>query len=227
LPPSSPSPGGVAAALAHAARAEPEAPFLFYRNARGHFRWLSFSQAEGLLDPGGLRVEKPSGKGGVVEQEAVELLGDFLRAAIRGDAGAVVALDLPGPASGADRDVWISWRALSDPDELALARWAIGSGAAILLEPGRTLHPEVFAWARPTVVSGSVDDLCSLADQVESLAPRFLRRRWLRQRASRLRLMLVAGPVVSEDLARVAERWRAVSPLFAPAVASFSGATLV
>jgi hypothetical protein len=163
----------------------------------------------------------------VVEREAVELLAGFLLAASAGDACAEKVLDLPGPDRGAGRDVWICWRPLSEPDELALARWAIVTGAAILLEPGPALHPELFAWARPTVVSGSIDELCALADQLESLAPRFLRRRWFRQRSCRLRLMLVSGPTSADGLARLARRWRELSPLFAPAVASFSGATLV
>jgi len=221
------SPGGVAAALARAARAQPEAPFLFYRNAKGHFRWVSFSQAAALLESSGPGGEKLLVKGVVVEREAVELVGGFLRAAIAGDAVAGDFLDLPRPWSGAGRDVWISWRALSDIEELAITRWAIVNGAAILLEPGPALHPELFAWARPTVVSGSVDELLTLADQIESLAPRFLRRRWLRQRGARLRLILVSGRPTGQDLARVGARWRALSPAFSPQVTALVRPALV
>ncbi len=92
----------------------------------------------------------------MVEREAVELLGGFLRAARRDSGGAAV---LPDSAPGAARDVWISWRPLDHPAELALAQWAIVAGAAILVEPGACLHPELFAWARPTIVSGSVEEL--------------------------------------------------------------------
>ena len=148
----------------------------------------------------------------MVEREAVELLGGFLRLAIGDGAESPGAAEIPGPQPGAPRDVWISWRAPAGPDEQALARWAIQTGAAILVEPGPALHPELFAWARPTVVSGTVEELCALADQVEALAPRFLRRRWFRQRGARLRLVLVEGEPAPDILARVGERWRTLLP---------------
>jgi hypothetical protein len=110
---------------------------------------------------------------------------------------------------------------------LALAQWAIVAGAAILVEPGANLHPELFAWARPTIVSGSVAELLELAAQLEFLAPRFLRRRWLRQRSERLRLLLVEGDAPAEEFSRVAQRWRALAPRFQPLVAAFPASTLV
>jgi hypothetical protein len=214
LNPSATSAGGARqrSALAELARTQPEAPFLFYRNARGHFRWWSYSTASTFLDEGEPRAETLSVKGVVVEREAVELLGGYLRLAIGDGAESPATAEIPGPEPGAPRDVWISWRSLTDPDALALARWAILSGTAILVEPGPALHPELFAWARPTVVSGTVEELGALADQVEALAPRFLRRRWLRQRGERLRLVLVEGEPAPEALRRVRERWRSLLP---------------
>ncbi|MEO8197632.1 MAG: hypothetical protein ABI689_13035 [Thermoanaerobaculia bacterium] len=222
-----PSPGGVAAALGCAARARPEAPFLFYRDPRGQFRWWSFSTAFGFLEGGGLTLEKLSVKGVVVDREAVELLGGFLRVALGDGSEASGAADLPGPEPRLGRDVWISWRPLSHPREIALARWAIGSGAAILVEPGRALHPELFAWARPTIVSGSVEELLALASQLESLAPRFFRQRWFRQRAERLRLVLVAGEPAAGELEQVRQRWREMSARFSARVTPFAAGSLV
>jgi len=212
LNPSAISPGGVGGALAGLAKAQPEAPFLFYRNSRGHFRWWSYATASVFLDGAGLGEEKPSARGVVVEREAVELLGEFLRLALGEDSHPPGVAELAGPEPGAPRDIWISWRALTTPDEQALARWAILTGAAILVEPGPALHPELFAWARPTVVSGTVEELGLLAAQVEALAPRFLRRRWLRQRGERLRLVLVEGTPPVDSLRQVGERWRTLLP---------------
>ncbi|MEO7793950.1 MAG: hypothetical protein ABIV06_04195 [Thermoanaerobaculia bacterium] len=224
---SAPSTGGVAEALARAAVSQPETPFLFYRNARGHFRWWSFGLAAAFLEEGGRRGERLSVKGVVVELEAVHLLGGFLTSACTESGDPAAAPRLPAPSPKAARDVWISWRPLADPAELALARWAIETGAAILLEPGAALHPELFAWARPTVVSGSADELCALAAEIEGMAPRFLRQRWLRQRARRLRLAVVSGEPSVADLARVEARWRALSPFFAHEIAPLSRTTLV
>lgn len=224
MKPSELSPGGVAAALALAARAQPEAPFLFYRNAQGQFRWWSFALAAAFLEAGGVGGEKLSVRGVVVEREAVELLGPFLQAVLADSA--VVGEVFPS-AVAADRDIWICWRPLTDRTELALARRAVLSGAAILVEPSATLHPELVAWVRPTVVSASAAELLELADGLEALAPRFLRRRWLRQRGRRLRLLLISGPVGEEDLVRVAAKWRALSPEFAPHVGPTPLASLV
>jgi hypothetical protein len=206
------SPGGVGGALAGLAKAQPEAPFLFYRNSRGHFRWWSYATASAFLDRAGLGEERLSAKGVVVDREAVELLGEFLRLAMGEDSHPPGVAELAGTEPGAPRDIWISWRALTAPDERALARWAILTGAAILVEPGPALHPELFVWARPTLVSGTVEELGLLAGEVESLAPRFLRRRWLRQRGERLRLVLVEGSPAPEALGQVGERWRSLLP---------------
>jgi hypothetical protein len=214
LNPSATSPGGARqrSALARLAKTQPEAPFLFYRNARGHFRWWSYATAADLFEGAGHGEEKLSIKGVVVEREAVELLGEFLRLAMGEDAHLSSVAEISGPEPKAPRDVWISWRPLTDPNELALARWAITTGAAILVEPGPALHPELVAWARPTIVTGRADELCTLSGQLEVLAPRFLRRRWLRQRGERLRLVLVEGEPAPEELRRVGERWLALIP---------------
>jgi hypothetical protein len=211
-------PGGVGGALAALARARPEAPFLFCRNARGQFRWWSYSTAFTFVGRGRPGAGELSAKGIVVEPEAVELLDGFLRAAIGEDSDSTEAAQIPDPEPRAPRDVWISWRSLTDPAEAAIARWAIVSGAAILVEPGPALHPELFAWARPTVLSGEAEELFLLADRVEALAPRFLRRRWLRQRGARLRLVLVAGTSAPETLRQLGERWRYLLPEFTPRI---------
>jgi hypothetical protein len=218
LTPSEPSPGGIVAALERAARAQPEAPFLFYRNARGQFRWWSFSTAAAVRDSGGLPNGKLSVKGVVVEREAAELLGSFLLESVPAERSpAEVAAPLP-PGPGSSRDVWISWRPPSHPAERFLAGWAIRSGAAIVVDPASALHPELVAWVRPTVLSGTAAELLELASQIEKLAPRLFRRLWLRQRGKRLRLLVVEGEASDSDLAGVGERWRSLSPHFSPSV---------
>ena len=157
----------------------------------------------------------------------MELLGRYLSLALAEGAADLGAVDIPGPEPGVGRDVWISWRPLSDPQELSLARWAILSGAAILIEPGPLLHPELFAWTRPTVASGTVDDLLGLASQLESLAPRLFRQRWFRQRAARLRLLLVEGTSAEGELEQVRARWRELSASFSPRVTPLAHGALV
>ncbi len=220
-------PDELAAALARWAREQPEAPFLFYRNARGHFRWWSFATISVFLEVRGLTLEELSVRGVVVEREAVELLGGFLLAALGDGSDALGVADIPGPEPRIGRDVWISWRPLSDPAELSLARWALVAGAAILVEPGRSLHPELFAWARPTIVSGSVAELLNLAGQLESLAPRFFRPRWFRHRGERLRLLVVEGEPAEGELEQMRKRWREMSTHFSPRVTPFARGTLV
>ncbi len=163
----------------------------------------------------------------MVEPAAVELLGGFLDRVLGEGADRAGAAPIPEPEPAAVRDVWISWRSLADPAELAIARWTILTGAATLVEPAPALHPELFAWARPTIASGSVAELLDLAGQLESLAPRFLRGRWLRQRGDRLRLLLVSERTAADDVARLAARWRALSLSFAPRILPFAPDTLV
>lgn len=224
---SEPSAEGVAAVLARAAAAHAEVPFLFYRNARGHFRWWSYSMAAAFLEGGGARTAELPERSPRVEREAAELLGGFLQALTGKEldpAGGEEVLQAP---AASERDIWIAWRPLGLPEERALARRAVGAGAAILVEPAAALHPELVAWARPTMISASAAELCELADGLAVLAPRFLRRRWWRQRAVRLRLLIVSGDVGSDDLAAVAAKWRALSPEFAPRVVPISAASLV
>ena len=159
--------------------------------------------------------------GVVVEREALELLGDFLRETLASPVNAASAGELEALGAGAGRDVWISRRPLSHPVEAALARWAIFTGAVVLVEPGPSLHPELFAWARPTLVTASVDELIQLADQLTSLSPRFLHRRWLRQRLERLRWLLVDSASGANEVERVEDRWRELSVHFKARVAPF------
>lgn len=160
----------------------------------------------------------------MVEREAVEVLGPFLFAALGEGVGLA---SLPARADRAPRDVWISWRPLEAPAELAIARWAVAAGAAVLVEPGEALHPELVAWARPTILCGSFEELGRLAGELAALAPRFFRSQWFRQRGGRLRLLVVEGEPAGNDLARLGERWRRVSPHFAPRVERFSIDSLV
>jgi len=162
-------------------------------------------------------------EGGAV-RNGVEVAGPFLVSAVAIGAGSAEVVDLD---RGGARDIWISWRPLTHPAELALARWAIVAGAAILVEPGERLHPELFAWARPTLASGSAEELLALANKFELLAPRFFHRRWYRQRGERFRLLLVEGDPSPSELQQVRQRWRALSPSLAPRCVPFPGRSLV
>lgn len=229
------SPG--AEALRGWASAQPEAPFLFYRNARGQFRWWSFATVASFVasstaseGSGWTAVGEPKRlPGGLpVEREAVHLLGDFLAGALAPpDAAVCPPLRAASSSSSRERDVWISWRPLSDPEERGLAQWAVIAGAAVLVEPSPALHPELVAWVRPTLLAATAGELSELADGLEALAPRWLRRRWFRQRGERLRRLLVGAAESPESCRRLEARWRALSPEMTPTVVPISPDALV
>ena len=74
---------------------------------------------------------------------------------------------------------------------------------------------------------GDEETLLGLAGQLESLAPRFFRQRWFRQRAERLRLLLVEGEPAAGELEQVRARWRSLSASFSPGVTPFAHRALV
>lgn len=202
----------VATALERWARERGDAPLLFYRDARGQMRWWSARRAAEEIGAG------TSGRwrrATVGRSDASELPAHFLAAlASEGDvrdptetqatevaappldlslAAAAVAEAVGLPGVGASRDVWICWRPLTVPAERAMALWALGSGATIVVEPSQQLPAWLVAWARPTLWSGDTETLSELLAGIAVEAPRFLTRRWLRQRFERLRAVLVEG----------------------------------
>lgn len=186
------------AALERRAGQFPEDPFLFFRGDRGHFRWWSFARSAACLASPPAEESARPGEG---EAES------FLRAADEAGSTALAAAlaSTLGPPP-ARRDIWISHRPPAAPPEAALALWAAQSGAAILREPGESLHPELFAWARPTVLSLPGAALRELLAGFGGLAPRLGARRWRRRRLARLRAVLVEGG----DDAEVRERLAAL-----------------
>jgi hypothetical protein len=78
---------------------------------------------------------------------------------------------------------------------------------AIVREPGDRLVPDLFAWARPTLLSGPTEELLELAHGFELLAPRFRAAAWRRRRLARLRTIWVEG---GGDHSAVAERFAAL-----------------
>lgn len=183
------------AALERRAGQAPEDPFLFFRGERGHFRWWSLARAAACL------AGAPSGGGARPGEEEAE--GFLRRADELGSAApaAGVAAAL-GPAL-AGRDIWISHRPLGASPDADLALWAAESGAAILREPGERLHPGLFGWARPTILSSPGGALEALLAGFGDLAPRFGAGRWRRRRLARLRAVLVEAGEVAPVRARL------------------------
>lgn len=182
-------------ALERWARLAPEEPWLFYRGERGQFRWWSFRRAfaayQGLGPPEKWEEELPA--------SFLERLRSFpslspVRLAPRQDGG---------------RDIWWAQNLLETDLTRGLAGWAVESGSAVLLEPGR-MHAELFLWARPTVVGGELSEICELFAELLASGPRWGRRAFLRRRLHRLRLLLVA--TAQGDLGRL-RSWIATLPL--------------
>jgi len=172
------------AALERRAAATPEDPFLFFRGARGHFRWWSFARAAGCV----------AGAAGAGATQAGEAEAEAFLAAVAERARSDLAEALEarlGAAPG--RDIWISHRTLALPTELALALFCARTGAAVLREPGERLHPELFAWARPTLIGDEPAPLARLFEEFAALAPRLGGARWRRRRLARLRAVVVEG----------------------------------
>jgi hypothetical protein len=107
------------------------------------------------------------------------------------------------PPSGT-RDIVVFCGPLDEPVERAMLSWATLAGTAVVLEPHRHHRVATAAWVRPTVFSGTREEIAVLGWWVEKER----RRRWrrgLRLPFGRLRSVLVAGP--SALSAEDAEFW--------------------
>ena len=184
------------------ARERPEAPFVFFRGRRGHFRWLSYAAAAAG------KVTRSDGAdwAPLEVHELVRFAGELEPPESPDEAAA------PFLRRDKDRDVWISWRPLSAPSERSLAAAAIRGGAAIVVERRERFPLDLFLWARPTVVSASHDDLAAILARVEEEAPRWRRRGWLRQKLGRLRAILVEDAVAPDQLERLEIELRRLFP---------------
>lgn len=181
-----------AAVLRIRAERDPEAPALFYRGERGHFRWWSWQRLAAEVD-GAVRTDRSSTEGGIestprsvasalVEPGLVERVP--LAAALAARLGA-----------GPERDVWISSRPLEDVAERVLLATALIGGWAVVREPVSPLPAETFAWSRPTILSGPASELVGLLERFAALAPRWGAARWRRRRLARLRAVVVGEEV--------------------------------
>jgi hypothetical protein len=192
--------GPLAGALAARAAAAPAAPFLFFRGPRGTFTWWSWARA---------RAESVApGESGAEEGDA-PAARDYLRRLISlagadADVGVELLAEMPAPP---ERPIWLTTGGLARPVDRSTAAAALAGGWAIVLEPGGEIHPETFAWARPTVVAGAAAELEALLASFAALAPRGWRHdRWLARRSARLRALVVGvGEPVAELAARVDE----------------------
>ncbi len=223
----------VAAALERWARERGEDPLLFYRDARGHFRWWSALRARQEFASLGLPAgENPREQRAAASDPHASIPGTFLRS-LAGPSAAAAPLDLSLraaavaeavglPPVGTPRDIWISWRPLTWPPERAVAAWALAAGAAIVLEPAPDLPPWLVAWARPTVLTGDAETHLRWIDGVAREAPRLLAGRWLRQRFSRLRTILVeASGEEGAALDAVRRQWIGLETPHAPRIVPF------
>lgn len=171
-------------ALARHAQATPEGPLVFFRSPRGTFTWWSCARVAAAFGAGG--GDDPAA---AVPAALLASWRDADDEAISRGA-AVLALAGAGPA----RQVAISARPLECASELALTLAAALGGWALVREPGERLHPDLFLWARPTLVSGTAPELLALGGGALAAAPRFRRARWLQRRVARLAFALVEAP---------------------------------
>lgn len=167
--------------LAGAARAaiSREDPFLFHRE-RHEWRWLPFRLVE----------ERIAAAGAAAEGWTTDPVNAAI-AALRQppDLAALERLLADLPPSGR-RDILVLDRPPGEAAGRLLLGWAAAVGAAVLLEPERDRTASTVAWARPTVVAGSVADLTALGERLLVLAaPARLRRR--RSPLGRLRAIVM------------------------------------
>jgi len=167
--------------LAGAARAaiSREDPFLFHRE-RHEWRWLPFRLVE----------ERIAAAGAAAEGWTTDPVNAAI-AALRQppDLAALERLLADLPPSGR-RDILVLDRPPGEAVGRLLLGWAAAVGAAVLLEPERDRTASTVAWARPTVVAGSVADLTALGERLLVLAaPARLRRR--RSPLGRLRAIVM------------------------------------
>jgi len=188
----------VAALAAHAAR-DPESPFLFFRDARGHFAWWSWAETAAALRDGA----EPSAAGAA---QAIAYVRAALAPAAR-DAALAAAELLTALGAGDRRDIWLTRGDLASPGGRALALAALAGGWAVVHEPAAAIHPATFLWARPTIVGGAAAELDELMAGCSAQAPRWRREAWLAKRLRRLRAVVVAA---GEDPRRLAARLAAL-----------------
>lgn len=211
-----PSSEGAREALAARARVDPEQPFLFFRSPRGTFTWWSFARAARALDATLAPETDPVA--------ACEVL-DLLRSADVGELAQArelaAAIARPG-----EREIWISARALDRAEERRLALAGALAGWAVVREPPglsrAEFPPELFLWVRPTIVSGTEDEIVTLFGGVAGAAPHWRRARWLARRLERLRTVLVENGGSTDHVRRALESTGAAfTP--APRVLPFPG----
>ncbi len=183
------------AALARLAEAAPEDPWAFFRGERGQFRW--WPRARAWRESGAAGGASEATSGGAVPRELLARLAVSTEA--EADAARHLLATLGPPPQ---REVWISWRRLDTGAEGVLLVASQLAGWAVVREPGEALHPQVFAWARPTLLAGSGAELAALLDGFAAEAPRPFRGRWLRRRLARLRAVIVDDGSDPEALAR-------------------------
>lgn len=196
-------------ALAAQAVATPEEPFMFFRGPRGQFTWWSWKRADEIVR--GAAAVSAEG-----DEPAAErfLRGILALGAADGRAAEDLLSLLPKPPG---RQIWLTSDALDRPVEKALAVVAVRGGWAVVLDPGPSIHPRTLAWARPTVVGGTVASLATLFDGFAALAPRWLRRTWLTRRLRRLSVVVVESGGDEEALdARLARLGASASVLSYP-----------
>jgi hypothetical protein len=195
-----------AAEVRRRASADDEEPFLFFRDAHGHFRWWSWGHVERTLERCAGTVTPAAEPPG--SEAALDLLCALTRAGETVELGARVLLERLG--AGPERDVWISFRPL-DEVERTLAMAGLIGGWAILREPVEPLPPSTVAWARPTILAAPATAVDALLAGLAREAPRAWGARWLRRRLARLRA------VVTDDDSAVAALAGRLNELGAPA----------
>ncbi len=159
-------------------------PFLFFRGPRGHMTWWSFARCRD--ESGSLAARDATEPATDPPRHLLAILATATAAEL---AAARQLLAHLGGASG--REIWISTRPLDGGAERQLALAALLAGWAIVREPGERLHPDLFAWARPTLLSGTGAELGELLRGFAAAAPRFGAARWLRRRLHRLQVVLI------------------------------------
>lgn len=198
------------AALAGEAARHPETPFLFYRDARGHFGWwswrraLAFSRGEATVDPAA------AGEVGAGDW-LTSVLG--LGGADTTRAAALLELLAEMPPQ---REIWLTAGNLSRDVDRITALAAVAGGWAVVLDAGPRIEPQTLVWARPTLLAGETAELADLLAGFAALAPRRRPAAWRRRRLARLRAVLIdadadAGEALTPRLVELGSAARTLS----------------
>lgn len=199
------------AALAAAAARRPETPFLFFRDARGHFAWWSWRRAL-AISRGEATVDPAAGGEAAAADWLATVVG--LGGAEAGRAAALLER-LSAPPG---REIWLTAGGLSrDVDRLA-ALAAVAGGWAVVLDTGPRIEPQMLAWARPTLLAGEAAELADLLAGFAALAPRRRPAAWRRRHLARLRALLIDAEAGAGDAlgARLLELGSTARPLSIP-----------